>query len=248
MPEVYFITGANRGIGYAVVEELSKRSNVKIIATVRSIEKAENLISLKNKTGNVELVTLDVSSEESVDALDEQLQKVAPDGIDVYISNAAYVDCLYTVKDAPRRIWIDHYKTNVLGPILVYQVLYPYLVKKETRKIIFISSSSGSMGSYFPLSTSAYGQSKAALNYTGKELSSELQAENFTVISLHPGVVATEAAEEFKAKLNPDLVPLIEQMSITPAASAIKQLEIIDGLTKESTGKFFSYEGSEIPW
>ena len=248
MSEVYFITGANRGIGYAVVEELSKRSNVKVIATVRSLEKAEKLILLKKKTGNVEIVTLDVSSEESVDALDAQLKKVAPDGIDVFISNAAYFDCLYTVNEAPRHIWIEHYKTNTLGPILTYQVVYPYLVKKETRKIIFISSLSGSMGQYFPFSTSGYGQSKAALNYTGKELSSELQAENFTVISLHPGVVSTEGAEAFKAKIDPKFIPLFELMSITPATSAIKQLELIDGLTKESTGKFFSYDGSEIPW
>ena len=228
---------------------MAKRSNVKVIATVRSLEKAEKLILLKNKIGNVEIVTLDVSSEESVDALDAQLKKVAPDGIDVFISNAAYFDCLYTVKDAPRRIWIDHYKTNVLGPILTYQVLYPYLVKKETRKIVFISSLGGSIGQYFPFSVSAYGQSKAALNYTGKELSSELQAENFTVISLHPGVVSSEGAEEFKAKINdPALVEVLELLVITPETSAIKQLQIIEGLTKESTGKFFSYDGSEIPW
>ena len=249
MVQVYFITGANRGIGYAVVEELSKRSNVKVIATVRSLDKAEKLILLNKKTGNVEVVTLDVSSEESVDALDVQLKKVAPDGIDVFISNAAYFNCLYTVNEAPRHIWIDNYKTNTLGPILTYQVLYPYLLKKDTRKIVFISSLGGSIGRYFPLSVSAYGQTKAALNYTGKELSSELEAENFIVISLHPGVVTTDGTEEFKSKVNsPALIEAFEKLAITPETSAIKQLAIIDGLTKESTGKFLSYDGSEIPW
>ena len=248
MTATYFITGANGKIGYAVVEELSKRSDVKIIATVRSLEKAEKLILLKNKTGNVEIVTLDVTSEESVDALDAQLQKVAPDGIDVYIANAGIFNCLFTVKDAPRNIWIDHYKANVLGPILTYQVLYPYLVKKDTRKIIFISSRNSSISQYFPFSVSAYGQSKAALNYTGKELSSELQAENFTVISLSPGVVLNEKAAGLVANLPSEIQEAFKKESHSALESAIKQLEVIDGLTKESTGKFYNYDGSEIPW
>ncbi|CAH2352204.1 uncharacterized oxidoreductase [[Candida] railenensis] len=248
MTATYFITGANGQIGYAVVEELSKRSDVKIIATVRSIEKAEKLISLKKKTGNVEIVTLDVASEESVDALDEQLKKVAPDGIDVYIANAGIFNPLFTVKDAPRHIWLDHYKANVLGPILTYQVLYPYLLKKDTRKIIFISSRNSSISQYFPFSVSAYGQSKAALNYTGKELSSELEAENFTVISLSPGVVLNEKAAGLIVHLPAEVQEAFKKEQNSPQDCAIKQLKVIDGLTKESNGKFFNYDGSEIPW
>lgn len=249
MTKVYLITGANRGIGFAITEELSKRSDIKIIATTRDVGNSTELVQLKDKTKNIDIVELDVSSEESIEGLDDQLKKIVPDGIDVFISNAGISQGKYSVKDAPREIWLKHYKTNVLGPIFIFQVLYPYLTKKETRQIIFVSSLAGSMGQYIPLSSSAYGQSKAALNYTAKEISSELESEGFTVISMHPGLVVTAAARAIFAKLDSKALAVFEQHKITPIdpeESALKQLEVIDNLTRSSNGKFIKYDGTEL--
>ncbi|CAH2350558.1 uncharacterized oxidoreductase [[Candida] railenensis] len=249
MTKTYLITGANRGIGYALTEELSKRSHTQIIATTRDAQNSNELVQLKEKTGNIDIIELDVSSEESIDGLDDQLKEIAIDGIDVFISNAGISQGKYSVKDAPRDIWLKHYKTNVLGPIFVFQILYPYLTKKETRQIVFVSSLAGSMGQYIPFSSSAYGQSKAALNYTAKEISSELESEGFTVVSMHPGSVVTEAAKPIFAKLDAKTLAVFEQLKITPIdpeESATKQLEVIDNLTKESNGKFIKYDGTEL--
>lgn len=248
MTLVYLITGANRGIGFSYVKELSKRADVKIIATTRNVENSTELVQLKEERKNIEIVKLDVSLEESVDALDAQLKEVAPDGIDIYIGNAGIAQANFTVIDAPRDVWIKHYKTNVLGPIFVFQVLYPYLLKKDTRKAVFISSVAGSIGSYLPYPNSAYGQSKAALNYSIKELSSELDAENFTVLALHPGLVTTDMVKKLLDGLDKELLKSNNINPIEPEDSVIQQLQVIDKSTRESNGKFFTYEGEEFPW
>lgn len=63
---------------------------------------------------------------------------------------------------------------------------------KKTGKIFFISSVRGSLNGFFPASLSAYGQSRAALNYSMKELSFELKEEGFTVVAFHAGVVLSD--------------------------------------------------------
>ncbi|CAH2350555.1 uncharacterized oxidoreductase [[Candida] railenensis] len=247
MAVVYFVSGANRGIGYAFVEELAKRPDVKIIATTRNVENSTELVQLKEKTKNIEIVKLDVSSEESIDTLDAQLKEIAAEGIDVFISNAGISQASYRVINAPRDVWLRHYKTNTLGPVLIFQVLYPYLLKKQTRKIVFVSSLAGSLGQYLPFPTSAYGQSKAALNYSAKEISSELAPEGFTVIATQPGAVTSDMGiANQKIIPDPNVRAALAKMSITPAVSAVKQLELIDNLTKESNGKFLNFDGSEL--
>ncbi|CAH2355868.1 uncharacterized oxidoreductase [[Candida] railenensis] len=249
MSKVYFISGANRGIGFSIAKILAQRPDVKVIATARNVEAAKELAELKASTGRVEILQLDVSSEESVDALDAQLQKVAADGVDVFISNAGIADAYATVLEAPRKVWTHHYKTNVLGPILLFQVLYPYLLKKKTRQIGFVSSVAGSIGNYFPLSSSAYGQSKAALNYSVKEISSELDAEEFTVISIHPGVVTTDMGNDAVAKVSdPNVSEALKGLAITPESSATQQVEVFDKLNRELNGKFLNYDGTELVW
>lgn len=249
MTKSYFISGANRGIGYFLVKELvENEKDVLVFATARNPDEATELKELKSKHGNIEILKLDVSSEESVKALDGQLKAVAVDGIDVFISNAGIGDSYYTVKDAPRDVYLGHFITNTLGPVLLFQVLYPYLFKKETRQIAFISSLAGSIGGYFPLSSSGYGASKAALNYVTKEISSELDKENFTVVAVHPGMVSTDMGKYGVSKFSDELKEVAKSLSITPEDSAQQQLKVFNGLTRESNGKFLSYTGEELVW
>ena len=248
MTKVYFIAGATRGIGFNIAKILAQRPDVKVIATARNVEAAKELAELKASTGRVEIVQLDVSSEESIDALDAQLKKVAADGVDVFISNAA-IGKFSTILETPRKVWHEYHATNVLGPIFIFQTLYPYLIKKKTRQIVFVSSLAGSIGAYFPISSSAYGQSKAALNYSAKELSAELDAEEFTVVSVHPGAVTTDMGNAAVESLSDaDAVNTLKEMQITPVESATQQVKLFDDLSREQNGKFLNYDGAELVW
>lgn len=251
--KVYFISGGNRGIGYEFVKQLSSNPENTIIASTRDASNSPELQKLADSNANVKIVKLDVSDSESIEGLDQQLKTIAKDGIDILISNAGIAKSFYPAIETERSVYEDHYRTNVLGPIYLTKALYPYLKLKDTKQLVYISSLSGSIGGMIPLSSSAYGQSKAALNYTVKELSLELGPEGFVAISVHPGMVSTDMGKENTAKfleLNPQILEAFKGAKVySPEESVETQLEkIIFKLSKDDNGKFFDVEGGELPF
>lgn len=171
--------------------------------------------------------------------------------IDVFISNAAIADSYKTVLEADEELWTSHWKTNVLGSIFLYQAFYPLIAKGNKKQIIFVSSLAGSIGGFFDVSVSAYGQSKAALNYTTKEISFELREKGFTVVAVHAGMVSTDMGNHGKNSLiasAPHLKDVIEGLGISPESSVSSLLSLVDKLSTDDNGKFISYDGSELPW
>lgn len=247
----FLIVGATRGIGLEFAKQLSDVQDYHIIASARSVKNAGKLQELADSRKNVSIVEIEVGNEESTAKFSEQLAKVAPSGIDVFIHNAGINlpgSSEITLK-TPREIWSKQYEVNVIGAIETFQQVYPSLVKKDTRKIIFISSAAGSFSEFFPLPLGAYGQSKAALNYTIKHIAAELQSENFTVLATHPGLVKTDMGDQAVERMskslpNPQILEEIEKSAITVDVSVKGLIKVIDEVKVEDTGKFYYYDGS----
>ncbi|EJS44835.1 YKL071W [Saccharomyces arboricola H-6] len=245
----YFILGGNRGIGYNLVQILSASTNNFVITSARgslSLPKNKELDDLRKIRNNIHIVQLDVTEDESIDNIADEIKK-APSfqGIDVFIASSAISNSYNEVLKTLKSVWLEHYTTNALGPILVLQKVYPLLLLKKTRKVFFISSEAGSITGYIPISVSAYGQSKAALNYAIKALSFELKPEGFTVVAFHPGVVSTDMGkygiDQFtKRHKNANLIEVM-----TPKESASALVGIFSKILPEDNGKFFNYDGSE---
>lgn len=247
---VYFISGGNRGIGFKLVELLSERENSVIITSAREPNTAVELKNLIKKNRNVHVVKLDVTSKESTLNAAKEIGKIV-DKIDVFVSNSAIADSYSSVIETDEEVWVKHWRTNVLGSIFTYQALYPLLLNGNNKQVIFISSVAGSIKNFFPISVSAYGQSKAALNYTTKEISFELKEKGFTVIAVHPGMVTSDMGSYGQTKIlesNPELKNVIEEIAITPQESASYILGLFDKLELTDNGKFFSYDGQELDW
>ncbi|KAK6200170.1 uncharacterized protein RJT21DRAFT_41594 [Scheffersomyces amazonensis] len=250
--QTYFVTGTNRGIGFEITKYYSNLSkDNKIIATARDPSKADKLKELAAKNGNVEIITLETTSDKSIGLIDSELAKIGVDGIDVYVANAAISDSYINVIDCPKEVWLDHYTVNSLAPILVLQKLYKHLLKKETRKLVFISSGAGSLTRFVPTPVSAYGQSKAALNFSVLELSHELKQEGFKVVAVSPGVVSTDMGNHGHSEIvknSPHLEDLLKSVSITPEESGTQVAQVIDNLKEEDNGKFLNYDHTEYPY
>lgn len=247
----YLIIGATRGIGLEFVKQLSDDQGNHVIASARSLKNAGKLQVLADSRKNISIVEIEVGNEASTARLPEQLAKVAPSGIDVFIHNAGVnlTGGSDVTTKIPREIWLKEYEVNTLGAIETYQKVYPSLAKKDTKKITFISSAAGSFSEFFPLPLGAYGQSKAALNYTIKHIAVELQNEGFTVLAAHPGLVKTDMGDEATAyflKDNPDpqLLETIEKSAITPEVSVQGLLKVIEEAKPEDTGKFYHNDGT----
>ena len=234
------VTGGSRGIGFEFVRQFLSAGH-KVIACSRNPSKYSDLLELKNQfRDNLILVELDVSSKISIinafDYLSDELE-----GLDVLINNAGirfggdekYCDQLGLLfKEDFNRI----FAVNTIGPVLLIEKFLPLLQNGTNPIVVNISSTSGSIerrtrpgGGY------SYSASKAALNMITKILSIDVKDENIIVISMHPGWVKTTM--EYT-----DNAPLTTYESVKGITN------VIDNLTLDDTGKFFDWEGNEVPW
>ncbi|WP_411826483.1 SDR family oxidoreductase [Luteolibacter sp. AS25] len=223
------ITGANRGLGLEFAKQFGEKG-YHVIGTARSPEKATEL-----KDTGAEVMKLDVTSEEDIAALAEALKGKK---LDILINNAGYFGPTLSVgkntakiNNITRQEMIDCFTVNTMGPIFVSQALLPSLKLSKFPKIINISTRSSQLSTDRSKAW-GYGVSKAGLNMVTNNLHGELFKQGFIVISLAPGHNQTDMG-------NGDLEPV---------ESIGKMIPLIENLTKEKSGRFWFYNGKELPW
>jgi NAD(P)-dependent dehydrogenase (short-subunit alcohol dehydrogenase family) len=204
---VALVTGANRGIGRALVEALLERRARKVYAAARKPEALADLAATSG--GRVVPLRLDVTNGAQVRKAVEQANDV-----DLLVNNAAVVSHAFSGFEDP--IWLDaarqEYETNVLGVLRISQGFAPVLAEHGGGAIVNISSVAGLVG-FPPVLT--YSTSKAALHSLTQSTRQLLRAQGTFVVGVYPGPVDTEMAADFT-------VPKVSPASVAAA--------ILDGL------------------
>ncbi|KAI8066419.1 hypothetical protein BC940DRAFT_240362 [Gongronella butleri] len=233
MPQTIVITGTSRGLGLEFVRQLAAKGE-KVIATARNVATAKQLAPfVDNKS--VYAVSLDVASPESVKTAFAEIERIAPEGVDILINNAGISGDRAKFDEVPVAEVIDVFSTNVGGVLSVSQAALPLLRKKSTRTIVNISSALGSIElNLYGGDAIAYSTTKAALNMLTKTWSSGLKDENFTIVAVGPGWSKTD--------LGGENAPLEVHESVT---GVLNQLYKLDPL---KNGTFFDYKGEMVPW
>jgi len=253
--KVYLVTGSSRGIGLELVRQLAERNNVLVFAAARNPDKSEDLKKIQaTSEGKVVLVTLDVDDEKSIaDAVKHVSEKTKK--IDVLINNAGigfgpekFITPTEPVLELKKQNLLAIFQTNVVGVICVTQAFFPLVTaaKNETKdtktthvpKVINISTKMGSITQNSG-TMNAYRASKAALNI----LTSSAAIENpeIVFIPIHPGFVATEMGSS-AGKIWGTSPPV----KVVDSAKGI--LSVSDKLNLEGSGKFWSFDGTFLPW
>ena len=114
----YLITGANRGIGLALAEELISNDE-KVISLCRGSSDSGKLISLQSKNpGKVELYEADVTVENDLIITSQKIEK-----LDVLVCNAGIMGARGGMMDENNKYSIisDVLMTNVAGPFSQFE-------------------------------------------------------------------------------------------------------------------------------
>ena len=141
-----WIIGSSSGIGLELVK-LCLQSNHKVIASSRNAKKSEELLQLKSTyTNKLELLDIDVSSNESVTKCVEEAFTVFND-LDICFFNAGVYDSM------PLEQWdISSFEaminTNYLGAVRILKPLVSYLEKQKKESRVILNAS---LSSYFGL-------------------------------------------------------------------------------------------------
>lgn len=245
---VIIITGASQGMGAAAAAiAAEKGSRVVLVARDRAaLEREEQQISRRGGTAMV--VAGDISTYSVCQEVVRQTVQTFG-RIDALINNAAVVSPICTVADLSPDEWKHTLEVNLLGPVLLCKEAIPYL--RETRGRI-VNVSSGAAFVAIPAG-SAYGCSKAALNYFSKVLSAE--EPSITVVFINPGDMDTAMMADIREKglgvkafeeLHRILVDTYEQgQLLRPEVSALATVNLALAAPVEWSGKFIDFDEDE---
>ncbi len=186
---IALVTGANRGIGRAIVEALLARGARKVYAGARKPEALAELVAASE--GRVVALRLDITN-----GADVQHAVAQAGDVDLLVNNAGVVSHAFGgFEDAT---WLDaarqEFETNVVGTLRVSQAFAPVLARHGGGAIANLISVAGLVG--LPL-VLTYSSSKAALHSITQTTRQLLRSQGTYVAGVYPGPVDTEMAERF---------------------------------------------------
>jgi NAD(P)-dependent dehydrogenase (short-subunit alcohol dehydrogenase family) len=228
--ETVLITGANRGIGLALAETLL-RQGYAVVAGCRHPEAATHLQQLAaSRSGLVDVLLLDVNSDELVSAAAEKVRK-GRNRLDVIVNNAGLMpeEGNESISNLPLAHFRSAFETNVVGCARVIRAFLPLLRESHRPRIFNVSSGLGSISTRDDASYYAYAVSKAALNMLTRSIALELVAEGITTVAISPGWVRTEMGGS--------------DATLSPEESARSLVQAIQAVNPELSGQFLDRNG-----
>lgn len=219
------ITGAGRGLGLELARQYAA-DGWQVIGTVRDEAAKKRLEKL-----GAEAHTLDVADFRKARELAGRLKGKA---LDILFCNAGITGKRgMALGSFDYESWEEVLRVNLLGAAAVAEALVDQVAASERKVIAMMSSRLGSIAESSGM-TIPYATSKAALNMLVKGLAANLTGRGVTAVALSPGWVRTDMGGE--------------GAPLAPEASVAGLRKVLGGLKPADSGKFFSYDGSTIPW
>lgn len=194
--ESVVISGAGRGLGFALLNEMIQRGAY-VYPIVR---KKEDVSRLKNVfLKNCHPILADIKDESCIEIISNSI-KEHTNSVDIVINNAGVPGKEYRISDVTQQEMMDVFQTHCMGAINVSKATLPFLEKSSNARIINVSSRLGSLtkmssGEFKNRKFSySYRIAKAAQNMFTVCLNNELQDKNIGVMAIHPGQVVTDSA------------------------------------------------------
>lgn len=239
------ISGAGRGIGLAILEQLLTESRwTRIYALHR--QPSERLAELAWRDARLEPVAVDLAEDRDLQALPAQIEGpinwlINTSGL--LHSQAEQIYPEKSLQQLERASLVQLMQTNAINHLLLIKALQPKLARQGELKIASLSARVASIGDNRLGGWYGYRASKAALNQLMHTLAIEMRRFNRQAVcaTLHPGTTDTALSKPFQAR-----VP--EGQLFTAEFSAARLLDVLASLQPEQNGGFFAWDGQAIPW
>jgi len=240
-PRRVLVVGAGKPLGVELVRQALLRGD-KVYAASRNPARVPILADLRAEFSGLELLALDPADATSVadaipvletltDSLDLLVIAPAEPGPNERLVDATRDQELSTVSGTGL---VEHYRRHAVSQVLLVRTLLPWLAKGDGARVLMVSSWLGSLSGKSQGGDYATCASAAALHMLTLALAHDLAEEGITVCLGNPGNYA----------VTPDgpafLVPIDE--------AALGLLSVTDRLTKDRSGAFLDWTGSERSW
>jgi NAD(P)-dependent dehydrogenase (short-subunit alcohol dehydrogenase family) len=205
------VTGANRGIGKAIVEALLEHGASKVYAGARKIKSLQGLQAVY--ADRIVALELDVTDQ-------DQVNHAAAKATDVQllVNNAGVLETCAPLDLEAEAALRHELEVNVFGLLRMARAFAPILKHNGGGALVQLNSVASLRGMAF---ASTYCASKAAAYSLTQSLQQVLAEQGTQVLSVHPGPIATDMATKAGIAENAEPVSLVSEGIIQSLADGI---------------------------
>ena len=224
MPQVYLITGASTGFGAFAARALAKEGHI-IYAGMYShdgsTKQYEDDIAAFNEWAKTDIrpVTLDLLSQDSVNACVKHILDSTDGKLDVVIHNAGHMN-YGPAESFSAEQYLRLFDVNVVGTHRLNQAVLPHMRKQRSGHLIWISSSSV-YGAKSPM-LAGYFAAKAAMDSLAQSYGRELAPWGIETTIVSPGVF-TKGTNHFADAMQPAYLDVVKEYDEGPTKGVSEQ-------------------------
>ncbi|CAD5218274.1 unnamed protein product [Bursaphelenchus okinawaensis] len=233
------ITGAESGIGYGMVEYLSKQFDVKHIFACCYNEKAsKDLVSFAKDNPKVTVIELDVLRDSSIQHAVEKVVQATQDGcLNLLINNAIIFEKSEggTFTTPRRDTILKHFEVNAVGTLCVTSAFSKLIHKAakggEPARVVNVSSPLASISNNFGTmpwtdKNVAFGMSLAALNHLSRSIAGDERESNIVYLNIAPGwIKASVCGPESQSPMEEAAVGVLKTIALTSRADTGRYMD-----------------------
>ncbi|WP_332696109.1 SDR family NAD(P)-dependent oxidoreductase [Halalkalibacter lacteus] len=193
--KVAIITGAGSGIGKETALLFAKEGAKVIVADINAAMGKKTVAEIKANNGSARFVQVDVTNEESVKKLAEEIEG-NEQTVDILFNNAG-ISGVGQLHEIELKTWKKVLDVNVTGVFLVSKVIVPFMVEQKKGSIINMSSCIAEIGLG---NRASYAASKGAILSLTKSMQVDYAPFNIRVNALMPGTIYTPFVEDYLSR------------------------------------------------
>src|SRR5262245_2792958 len=246
--QVAIITGASRGIGFAIAEAfVAEGISVALVARSEAAVRTA-AETIQGMGGRAIALPADVTDARAVDSIvDGTVRRLGR--VDLLVNNAGSAAALGPIWEVAAETWWQDISTNLLGTFLCSRAVLPGMIGRQHGRIINIVSAFGIQTRPDSAPTpyaSAYSSSKAAVMILTQSLAAMTQAHGVRVFGLRPGFVRTAMLEDAARspagkQWLPEIQAILDSGRLVPAELVAQWVTFLaSGAADNRAGRLFS--------
>ncbi|WP_424018905.1 beta-ketoacyl-ACP reductase [Halorientalis pallida] len=234
------VTGASRGIGRGIAEELG-RHGANVVVNYRTSEAAAHEVAdrIESEGGNAVPLQADVANQDEVDAMAERVQELYGSA-DVLVNNAGItIDKKF--ENMTKEDWETVMDVNLGGVFNATNAFFEDIKAAEEGRLVNISSVVGQQGNY---GQANYAATKSGLFGFTRTLALELASTGSTANCVAPGFVETDMLDDVPERVQQkilDRIPLNRFATVDDVAGIVRFLASQD--SSYMTGQVLAVNG-----
>jgi 3-oxoacyl-[acyl-carrier protein] reductase len=190
--KVAIVTGAGRGIGWAVAQRLALDGANLVIAEIDEKSAEEKAAAIRAMGREALPVKMDVSRWSDVQRMVQEVM-VRFQRIDILVNNAGILGPYFPVTEYPEEIWDRVIAVHLKGTFLCCKAVLQIMKEQRSGKVVNMASVAGKEGN---ANMAPYAAAKAAIIGLTKTMGKEMAPYNVLVNCVSPALIETDMAKE----------------------------------------------------